>query len=418
MDIPRTKKSSHRKKIRYVAYGLGLLACVALVTYGLSRLKPASASVDRSTILVDTVRRGSMLRQVRGAGALVTEQVRLIPAPVEGRVERILVEPGQQVRPGTLIAELVNPQLLQEATDIEYQIKAAEADYTNLRVRLDSEKMAQEAGTATIQSEYSQARLQLDTDEELAREGLIPALNLKLSRVRVQELANRLNIERQRLSIGTQSTRAQLASQQTRIEQLRALSALRRTEVASLRVLAGTSGVLQQVAVEVGQQVTPGMNLARVVDPSSLKAELKIEQTQAKDITLGQRATIDTRNGTVVGRVARIDPSIKDGTVTVDVALEGTLPQGARPDLSVDGIVELERLSDVLYVRRPSFGQGQSTVGMFKLEDGGKSAVRTQVRLGRGSVTAIEVLDGLREGDEVIVSDTSAWDKHDRIVLK
>ena len=418
MDIPRSKKSARKKKIRYALCGLGVLACLALVTLGVSRLKPASASVDRSTILVDTVRRGSMLRQVRGTGTLVTEQVRLIPAPVEGRVERILVEPGQEVRAGTIIAELVNPQLLQEATDIEYRIKAAEADYANLRVRLDGEKMTQQAGTATIQSEYSQARLQLDTDEELAREGLIPALNLKLSRVRVQELENRLSIERQRLSIGSQSTSAQLAAQQARIDQLRALSALRRTQVASLRVLAGESGVLQQVGVEVGQQVTPGMNLAKVVDPSSLKAELKIEQTQAKDIMLGQRATVDTRNGTIAGRVARIDPSIKEGTVTVDVSLEGALPQGARPDLSVDGIIELERLDDVLYVRRPSFGQGQSTVGMFRLEAGGMSAVRTEVKLGRGSATTIEILDGLREGEQVIVSDTSTWDSSDRIVLK
>lgn len=418
MDIQRKKSSSHKKKIRYALYGLAGLLCVGLITYGLTRLKPAAANIDRSTLLIETVKRGPMLRQVRGIGTLVTEQVRLIPAPAEGRVERILVQPGMEVSAGTVIAELINPQLIQEATDIEYQIKAAESDYTSLRVRLEGERMTQQAGTATIQSEHNQAKLQLDTDEALAKEGLIPALNLKLSRVRVQELANRLNIERQRLSIGSQSTKAQLASQQARVEQLRALATLRRNQVASLRVLAGTSGVLQQVAVEVGQQVTPGMNLAKVVDPSSLKAELKIDQIQAKEVTLGQPAAIDTRNGIIAGRVARIDPSIKEGTVTVDVTLEGALPQGARPDQSVDGTIELERLPDVLFVRRPAFGQGQSTVSMFKLESDGTSAVRTQVKLGRGSVTTIEVLEGLREGDQVIVSDTSSWDNNDRILLK
>jgi HlyD family secretion protein len=278
--------------------------------------------------------------------------------------------------------------------------------------------MTQQAGTATVQADYSQAKLQLDTDEALAKEGLIPALSLKLSRVKVQDMGNRLDIERKRLSIGSQSTAAQLASQTARIDQLRALATLRRNQVASLRVLAGTTGVLQQVAVEVGQQVTPGMNLAKVADPSSLKAELKIPDIQAKDISLGQSASIDTRNGVVPGRVTRIDPSVKDGTVTVDVALEGQLPQGTRPDLSVDGIIEMERLADVLFVRRPAFAQGQSQITMFKLENGGASAVRTQVKLGRGSVTTIEVVEGLHEGDQVIVSDTSAWDSQDRIQLK
>jgi HlyD family secretion protein len=418
MDVRRKTTGSSKRKIRYILFGLAGLVSVALITFGLTRLKPATASVDNTSVLIETVKRGPMLRQIRGVGTLIPEEVRLIPAPSEGRVERILVQPGMEVTAGTVIVELVNPQMLQEATDIGYQIKAAKADYTSLRIRLESERMAQQAGTATVQAEYSQAKLQLDTDEALAKDGLIPALSLRLSRVKVQEIGNRLDIERKRLSLGSQSTTAQLASQTARIDQLGALDTLRRNQVASLRVLAGTSGVLQQVAVEVGQQVTPGMNLAKVANPSSLKAELKIPDIQAKDISLGQAASIDTRNGVVAGRVTRIDPSVKEGTVTVDVALEGQLPQGTRPDLSVDGTIEMERLADVLFVRRPAFAQGQSQITMFKIEDGGASAVRTQVKLGRGSVNTIEVVEGLREGDQVIVSDSSAWDGQDRIQLK
>lgn len=418
MDLPRQKTASYRRKLLYLAYGFAGLLGIAFITFGLARLKPAAASVERSTILIETVKRGPMLRQIRGIGTLIPEQVRLIPAPAEGRIERILVQPGMEVTAGTVIAELINPELEQEATDIEYQIKAAESDYANLRIGLESERMTQQAGTATVQADYSQAKLQLDTDEALAKEGLVPPLSLKLARVKVQELANRLKIEEQRLSIKSQSTKAQLDAKKARLEQLRALAILKRNQVSSLRVLAGTSGVLQQVSVEVGQQVTPGMNLAKIADVSSLKAELKIAEIQAKDISLGQPVAIDTRNGIVAGRVSRIDPSVKEGTVLVDVTLEGTLPQGARPDLSVDGTIELERLPDVLYMRRPSFEQGQNTVEIFKLANGGTSAIRTQVKLGRSSVTTIEVIDGLREGDQVIVSDMSAWDGHDRILLK
>lgn len=417
MDIPR-KKTANKKIIRYVLLGLGGVIAVGLLVFGLSRLKPASAGIDRSTVIIDTVKRGQMLRQVRGTGTLVSEQVRLIPAPAEGRVERILVQPGMEVSVGTVLVEIINPQLEQEAIDIEYQIKAALADYDTIRVRRQTEVMTQQSGTATVQAEYSQARLKLDTDETLAKEGLVPELSLKLSRVQVEDLANRLRIEKQRMAVGAQSTKAQLASQQARIDQLRALAALRRSQVTSLSVRAGTTGVLQEMSVEVGQQVTPGMNLAKVADPLSLKAELKVAEVQAKDISLGQAATIDTRNGMVAGRVSRIDPSAREGTVTIDVAFQEALPSGARPDLSVDGTIELERLSDVLYVSRPAFGQAQSTVEMFRIEEGGANAVRTKVKLGRSSVTTIEIIEGLREGDQVIVSDTSSLDAQDRIVLK
>lgn len=417
MDIPRKKSFTRNRRLRYVMLSIVGIAGILLITAGLARLKPAAPTVTRSTVIIDSVKRGQMLRQVRGPGTLVPEEIRWIPAPAEGRIERILAQPGTVVNASTVLVELVNPQLEQAAIDAEFQVKAAESDLANLRVRLQSEGMTQQSATATVQSEYNQAKLQLDTDEALAKDGLIPELNLKLSRVRVQELANRLKIEQQRISIGSESVKAQIASQQARVEQLRALAKLRRSQVESLTVRAGISGVLQQVPVQVGQQVTPGTNLARVADPSSLKAELKIAETQAKDISLGQATSIDTRNGIVAGRVSRIDPAVQQGTVTVDVALEGVLPQGARPDLSVDGTIELERLDNVLYISRPAFGQSQSTVTLFKLEEDGQNATRTQVKFGRSSVSTIEILEGLREGDQVIVSDTSTWDNYSRIRL-
>jgi HlyD family secretion protein len=315
------------------------------------------------------------------------------------------------------LIELSNPELQQGTVDIDYQLKAAEADYNNIRARLESERMSQQAAAASVQAEYQQAKLQSDTDEELAKEGLIPAINLKLSRVRVADLANRYSIEQKRLDGTAKSAQAQLASQAARIAQLKAQLGLRQTQVATLRVLAGTNGVLQQMQVEVGQQVQPGTNLARVVEPQNLKAELRIAETQAKDITLGQQASIDTRNGIIPGHVVRIDPAAEQGTVRVDVALDAALPQGARPDLSVDGTIELERLNNILYVGRPAFGQAQSVVKMFKLEPGGGFASRVTVKLGRSSVSTIEVTEGLQEGDQVILSDTSQWDAFDRIRL-
>lgn len=418
MDIPRAKSAARNRRLRRILYAFVSIVAVALITLGVSRLKPAAPSVERSTVWTDTVKRGEMLRQVRGNGALVPEDIRVIAASTAGRVERILVQPGMAVNAGTVLIELSNPELAQEALDAEYEVKAAEADSNNLRVRLESERMSQQAAAATVHADYQQAKIQADTDEALAKDGLIPELNLKLSKVRADELANRYKIEQQRLEVSVKSVQAQLAAQQARVAQMRALSELRRTQLATLGVRAGTGGVLQQMQVEVGQQITPGTNLARVVEPQRLKAELKIAETQAKDIQLGQPALIDTRSGGVIpGRVMRIDPAAQQGTVTVDVALEGKLPQGARPDLSVDGTIELERLSDVLYVGRPAFGQTDSTVGIFKLEDEGATAARVNVRLGRSSVNTIEILEGLREGDQVILSDTSAWDAFNRIRL-
>jgi len=393
------------------------LCVIALVTLGVARLKPAAPTVERGTLLVDTVKRGQMLRQVRGNGTLVPEDVRVIAASTQGRVERILVQPGTEVNAGTLLIELSNPELQQSSVDTEYQLRAAEADFNNLKVRLQSDRMNQQIVAAGVHSEYQQAKLQLDTDEALAKDGLVAPLSLKLSRVRVQELANRYSLEQKRLEVSVKSAQAQLASQQARISQLQALLRLNKSQVETLGVRAGTTGVLQQMQVEVGQQVTPGTNLARVVEPQHLKAELRIAETQAKDIKLGLQADIDTRNGVIKGHVSRIDPAAQQGTVTVDVALDEQLPEGARPDLTVDGTIELERLSDVVYVGRPAFGQSQSTVSMFKLEPDGKAAVRINVKLGRSSVNTIEIVEGLQPGDQVILSDTSAWDAYNRILL-
>ena len=418
MDVPR-QKGKRNRRLRRALFIAGGITALALVTFGVSRLKPAAPSLDRSTVWTDTVKRGQMLRQVRGLGTLVPEDVRVIAASTQGRVERIFVQPGTEVSAGTLLIELSNPELAQGAMDAEFQLRAAEADTNNLRVRLESDRMTQQAAAASVQAEYQQAKLQLDADEELARQGLIPALSLKLSRVKTQDLANRYRIEQQRLATNSRAVEAQLAAQQARVSQYRALLELRRSQVGTLGVRAGTNGVLQQMQVEVGQQVTPGTNLARVVEPQNLKAELKIAETQAKDIQIGQQASIDTRtSGVVPGHVTRIDPAVQAGTVTVDVAFDGALPQGARPDLSVDGTIELERLANVLYVGRPAFGGAQSTVGMFKLEPDGTTAMRVQVRLGRSSVNTVEILEGLREGDQVILSDTSQWDAYNRIQLK
>jgi HlyD family secretion protein len=418
MDIKRPGKSKLKKRIRAVAFIVIGLVAIGGITFGLTRLKPAAPTLDRSTAVIDTVKRGQMLREVRGSGTLVPQLVRFIPAPADGRVEKIPVQAGVVVGYDTVIVELSNPQMEQEAMDAEFQVNAAQADQESLRARLESESMTQKSAIAGINSEYSQAKLQLDTDEVLGKQGLVPDLLLKISRMRVQELSNRLKVEQQRLTIGGKSVKAQMNAQQSRVQQLRALAKLKRDQVDALKVRAGTSGVLQQVSVQVGQQVTPGFNIARVADPASLKAELKIAETQIKDVKLGQPVAVDTRNGIIQGEVQRLDPAAREGTFIVDVALIGPLPASARPDLSVDGTIELERLDNVLYVSRPAFGQGQQTVGLFRLNPDGQEALRTQVMLGRSSVSTIEIISGLKEGDQVIISDTSAMDSYNRIRVR
>ena len=418
MDIKRPAKSKLKKRIRTgILIGIGL-AAIAGITYGLTKMKPAAPTLDRSTAVIATVKRGEMVREVSGNGTLVPQVTRWIPAPADGRVEKILVQAGMDVNAGTVIVELSNPQMEQQAIDAEYQVKTAEAEAENLRVRLDSDSMTQQSQIASINAEYRQAKLQLDTDEGLAKQGLVADLPLKISRVHVEDLANRLKVEQQRLAIAGRSTKAQLNAQQSRVEQLKALARLKREQVDALKVRSGTNGVLQQVSVQEGQQVTPGLNIARIADPASLKAELKVAETQIKDVREGQKAIIDTRNGVIEGQVSRIDPAAREGTFTVDVSFSGALPSSARADLSVDGKIELERLKNVLYVDRPAFGQGQQTVGMFRLGPDGQEATRTQVSLGRSSVSTIEVLNGLREGDQVIISDTSSMDNYKTIRVR
>src|SRR5215813_11208377 len=418
MDIKRPAKSKLKKRIRTaVLIILGLVA-VGGITYALAKMKPAAPTLDRSTAVIDTVKRGEMVRDVHGNGTLVPQVTRWIPAPADGRVEKVLIQAGVEVGAGTVIVELSNPQMEQQSIDAEFQVKTAEAELENLRVRLESDNMTQQSQIATINAEYSQAKLQLDSDEALAKQGLVADLPLKVSRVHVEDLANRLKVEQQRLAIAAKSKKAQLNAQQSRVEQLRALAKLKKDQVDALKVRAGTNGVLQQVSVQEGQQVTPGLNIARIADPASLKAELKIAETQIKDVKIGQTAKVDTRNGVIDGQVARIDPAAREGTFTVDVSFTGPLPTSARPDLSVDGTIELERLKNVLYVGRPVFGQGQQTVGMFRLSPDGQEARRTTVNLGRSSVSTIEIVNGLREGDQVIISDTSTMDNYQIIRVR
>jgi HlyD family secretion protein len=417
MDIQRPS-NARAKKIRRIVYGTVALLLVGGVTYGLSKLRPAAPSVDRATVWPDEVKRGPMVREVRGLGILVPEDIRWIPAQTDSRVERWVLRPGAIVKRDSIIMELSDPILQRDALDAEYQLKGAEADLANLRVQVNSELMNQKANEAAVRSDFEQARLQHDVDEKLFKEGIGSDHIRNLSKVREEQLAIRVQLEGERTRITADSSLARLAAQQAKVDQQKALYHLKKSQVDALHVRAGIDGVLQLVPVDVGQRVTLGTNLARVADPKKLKAEIKIAETQAKDVAPGQKAAIDTRNGIVRGHVSRIDPSVVNGTVTVDVTIDDPLPLGARPDLSVDGTVELENLKDVLYVGRPVHGQADSTIGIFKIIDDGSEAVRVNVKLGRSSVNTIEVLDGLKVGDKVILSDMSAWDNFDRVRLK
>ncbi len=412
--------------IRRITIGVIVAIAIPAITWGVMRLKPAAPTVERATVWVDSVKRGPMVRQVRGLGTLIPEDILWIAAQTDGRVEQIMVRAGSQaqVKPDTVILKLSNPELQLALSDAEWQVKAAEANLTDLRVKLEQTRLDQKSNAAKVQSEYVKAKLEADLEQKLGSNGLTSELKMKLTRATADELGNRYEIEKKRVEISGESMEAQMAAQQVQVAKLRAAWELKKDQVAQLYVRAGTIGVLQQLGanpltpIEVGQRVTTGTILAKVVQPWKLKAELKIAETQAKDITIGQIASIDTRNGVVPGKVSRIDPAVQNGTVTVDVRLEGELPQGARPDLSVDGTVELERLNDVLYVGRPVIGQPNSTVSLFKLDPQTKEANRTTVRLGRSSVNTIEVLDGLKVGDQVILSDMCAWDAHNRIELR
>ena len=420
MDIQRPASVARQKKLRRISYGIAGVLVIVAVSVVLARLKPAAPTVERATVWVDTVKRGSMLRNVRGLGTLVPvdEARRLIPAVTQGRVERILIRPGVEVTSDTVILELSEPTVQQALSDAEQQLRGAEADYASLEARLQGDRLNQRSAAAAIEADYKAAQLQKEVDENLAKDGLVSSLQLKTSTVRADSLATRFKMAQDNLKVAEGSIKAQLMAQQARVDQLRSQVALRRQQVEQLRVRAGMIGVLEQVTVNVGQQVSPGTNLARVADPTRLKAELRIAETQARDLTIGQKAEVDTRNGIIQGTVIRIDPAAQQGTVTVDIQLIGELPRGARPDLSVDGTIELERLDNVLFVGRPAFGQEQSTVSLFKVDPVSNEAVRSPVQLGRSSVNTIEVLGGLSEGDQVVLSDMSAWDQFDRIRLR
>jgi len=417
VDIQRDPSVLRRRQIRrWILAGLGLVA-VILVTVAVSRLRPAAPTVDRATVWIDTVKRGSMVRQVRGSGTLVPELIQWIPATSNGKVERILLRPGAQVKPDSVILELSNPTLQQSTLEARLNLHGAQAQYDNRKAELESQVLNQRSVVAQTEAAYRQADLQYEADSELNKEGLVSDLQLKRSRSQAEELKNRVEIEQRRLKILEDGVSSQLEPQKADVDRQKALYDLQRKLLDELRVRAGITGVLQLVPVEVGQQVTPGTNLARVADPTLLKAEIRIAETQARDIQIGQKASVDTRNGLIDGNVARIDPAAQQGTVGVDVTFSTReYPRGARPDLNVDGTIELERLDNVIYVGRPAFGQENSSVMLFKLTPDGE-AVRVNVKLGKSSVQTIEILDGLQPGDQVILSDMSAWDAFDRVRL-
>ena len=416
MDVKREgigRKKLIKRTVWLIVIGLG----VAAITWGLSRMKPAAPSVEMATLWPDSVKRGPMVRQVSGIGTLVPEEILFIPAQTDGRIETVALRAGVAVSQETVLLVLSNPELQLQMVEADWQVKSAEATLADLRVRLIQQKLEQQSKTAQVQAEQVKAQITYERDAQLLKNGLTPDMTVKLSEASARELTHRYSVEKERLATFDEMIKAQLENQRVQVEKLRAGYELKKKQVELLTVRAGTQGVLQELSLQVGQRVTVGTVLAKVVQPTRLKAELKIPETQAKDVMLGQPADIDTRNGIVKGKVSRIDPNAVNGTVTVDVRLEGALPPGARPDLSVDGRVELERLTDVLYVGRPVFAQQGATVGLFRIDADGKEAQRVQVKFGRTSVNTIEVVEGLKIGDRVILSDMSAWDAQNRIRL-
>jgi len=416
MDIQRPSQA--KAKLRKRIYtGAAIVVALVAITVVLARLKPAVPTVDRSLVWINTVKRGPMVRQVHGPGTLVPVDIRWLAARTQGRVEKIVLLPGANVQPDSIIMVLSNPDVTQAALDTESALKGGEADYANLKVTVQQAVLQSESEAATNKAAFEVARLTAEVDEQLFKDGLVSDLNLRLAKVTAEQDNLLNNIAQKRYAFAQDSVDPQLAAKQATVDQLRAQAKLKLAEADALNVRAGMTGILQVVPVEVGAQVTPGTNLARVADPSRLKAEIQIAETQAKDVQIGQSAEIDTRNGIAKGKVSRVDPSVQNGTVKVDVALPAELPQGARPDLSVDGVIELEHLDDVVFVERPAFGQEHSTAGIFVLDPDGTYANRTQVQLGRSSVNTIEIVKGLSPGDRVILSDMSQWDTHDRIKL-
>jgi HlyD family secretion protein len=415
VDIPRKPRNTRRRNL--IIGGIAL-AAVALVTLALSRLRAAAPVVDRASLWTDTVKRGPMLRDVKGPGTLVPEQIRLITADTAGRVERIPLRPGAQVEPGTILMELSNPDVMLQALDAERQLAQAEADLINLRATTDGNTLTTRSGLATLEAQAADAERRAKADEKLANDGVISQVEARQQVEHATELRDRLDLERKRLGVVAGSGKEQVAAQRAQIDRLRAVVAFRRKQVDSMKVRSVDKGVLSELPLELGQWVVPGQLLAKVVQPERLKAVLRIPETQARDLALHLPATIDTRNGVVKGQVSRISPAANQGSVEVDVSLPAELPRGARPDLTVEGTIEIERLANVLYVGRPAGAQPNGQVELFKLIDGGSEAHRVKVKLGRSSVSTVEVLEGLAEGDAVILSDMSQWDTTDRVRLR
>jgi HlyD family secretion protein len=418
MDISRPDLKAKKRKRQVLTIAVGVVV-LAAVTFLVMRLKPASPTVDRSTVWTDTVKRGPMVRQVRGLGTLVPREdaIRQIPAQTEATVVRILTLPGSEVKPDTILLELSDPTSTQQALDAELSLKSARADLSNVQVKVQSDLMAQKSAAATVNADYKQAQRQAQTDKSLYGLGVISGLAYNGSQGKADELSTRNKLEEQTVDINEKAIESQLAVQQAKVAQAQAIYDLKKQQLDALKVRAGIAGVLTSLPLAVGQHVTLGTMVAEVVQPNQLKAQLKIAETQARDIKFGQPASVDTHNGLADGTVSRIDPAVVNGTVTVDVELTGKLPDGARTDLSVDGTIDLERLKDVLYVGRPAFGNEESTISLFRLDPDGKGAVRVPVKVGRASVNAIQVLQGLHEGDTVILSDMSRYDTTDRIRL-
>jgi RND family efflux transporter MFP subunit len=418
MDISRPDIKQKKMRRQWIV-AVGAVVVLAAAAFFVTRLKPAAPEVERATVWTDVVKRGPMLRQVRGPGTLVPreDKIRLIPAETEATVVRIRVLPGAKVQPDTILMDLVDPTLQQELLDAQLQLKGAQADYINTRAKVESDLMDQKAAAATVVADHNQAQLQAKTDKSLFDLGVISGLTYSASKGKADELVTRNDLEKQRLVLNEKAIETQLSVQQTKVDQAKALLGLKQKQLDALSVRAGISGVLVELDHQVGEHVTAGTTLAKVVQPDQLKASLKIAETQARDIQIGQPSEIDTHNGVIDGKVMRIDPAVVNGTVTVDVELVGALPLGARPDLSVDGTIDLDRLTNVLYVGRPAFGNENSTISLFKLSADGKTAVRVPVKVGRASVNSIQVLEGLQEGDTVILSDMSRWDSTDRIRL-
>src|SRR3984957_3792438 len=419
MDIARPE-FKRQKLRRQIVFGVIGVAVIAAATIGVSRLRPAAPSVERGTVWTDIVKHGSMLRQVRGPGSLVPAQeaVRQIPAETEATVVRIRLLPGSQVKANDILLEMSNPPAEQAAVDAQLQLKAAEAEYQSLRVKLESDLMNQKAGAATVHADHAQAQRQAETDKALYELGVISGLAYKFSKDKADELTTRNELETERLTANQRAIESQMAQQQAKVDEMRTLAQLKQKQLEALKVRAGIDGVLVDLPLQVGQHVLPGTMLAKVVEPDHLMATLKVAETQARDVQIGEPASVDTHNGLITGSVMRVDPAVQNGTVTVDVKLTGEVPKGARPDLSVDGTIDLERMDNVLYVGRPAFGQENSTISLFKLGPDGQGAWRVPVKVGRASVNSIQVIEGLHEGDTVILSDMSRWDKTDRVRLE